>query len=323
MSLPNRATALYKHFTGPTNLRRSYTQATAPSEPPIVHKPHAVPFFRDPAHTIPTKWSLYRPLLLALAGRPDPSHVKREIRQRWREMCGMTSVPRVRAFLEEYHDLLDHLISPKPEHQEAVSRLEAKLRLKHNRADEQARAQLEAQAAKSPARPPRLTGSFHRPTLFNPPLPRMKPQPIGISMMIHNRLRAREARMVKRKVYASLVTDMKLEVGFWKGLERERGRGSAQESEVTANGERERERGRERDAWTSNRGSDSPGGWDEPIQREIRIMDARFKKENRRAEMVYSRPMMGRVERAKKRRQTRRVGHEDKERASAATDPAV
>ncbi|CAK9786754.1 unnamed protein product [Cutaneotrichosporon oleaginosum] len=44
-----------------------------PSRLPYVRKPpapevHTRPFFRDPAHTRPTKWSLYRPLIRAMGG---------------------------------------------------------------------------------------------------------------------------------------------------------------------------------------------------------------------------------------------------------------
>lgn len=39
-----------------------------------------------------------------------------------------------------------------------------------------------------------LTGAIVRPTLFNKPFPRMKPQPIHVSRMIHKRRKARERR---------------------------------------------------------------------------------------------------------------------------------
>ncbi|GJJ11746.1 hypothetical protein Clacol_005984 [Clathrus columnatus] len=45
-----------------------------------------------------------------------------------------------------------------------------------------------------------LTGSIVRPTIYNKPFPRMRPQPIHVSRMIHSRRRARERRGERRQL---------------------------------------------------------------------------------------------------------------------------
>ncbi|WWD18000.1 hypothetical protein CI109_102447 [Kwoniella shandongensis] len=239
----------------------------------------AVPFFRDPAHTIPTKWSLFRPLLRDSKYFPA---VQRELRTLWKAKKGLTSVPRVRSFLEDQYKLLSKKDTSSA--QDEVAQLNSRLQEKYDQLDVKARLVAANYEDKRPesTKQPRLTGAFHRPTLFNPPLPRLKPQPISISMMIHNRLRARERRMERRRAYASYLNDMKLETSFWR--------------EIGASGE-----GGQSD-WTRGKDSRSPGSWDKILRDEIEVMDGRFQKENRRAEMVFDNHSMERVGKARKRR---------------------
>ncbi|ODO07329.1 hypothetical protein L198_00908 [Cryptococcus wingfieldii CBS 7118] len=246
-------------------------------KPPRTKPPPAVPFFRDPQHTIPTKWSLYRPLLRFARGYlgDDTAYpsVGREVKRLWKSRRSWTSVPQVRTFLQGQYDILsafqDNDISE-------LDELEARLANNHRLHDDRIATKAALEAAK-PRRPrPRIVG-FLRPTLFNPPLPRLKPQPPHLGAMIHARLRRRERRMDRRKEYASLRPDMKLEVAFWKNV-----------------------LGREGEHLTEN--TLSPGGWDQLLREEVEAMDARFVKENKRADMVYDETMYERIESAKKAR---------------------
>jgi len=72
--------------------------------------------------------------------------------------------------------------------------------------------------SKPHAKKPRLTGTYIRPTLFNPPMPRLKPQPIKTSMMIHKRILARDNRRVQHALHMQNIRDMSQELKFWKGL---------------------------------------------------------------------------------------------------------
>ena len=65
---------------------------------------------------------------------------------------------------------------------------------------------------------PMLTGAFFKPTLYNGPLPRMKPQPHHITGMIVYRRKAREARQRRQKDYLETIRDLHLEHQFEKGV---------------------------------------------------------------------------------------------------------
>lgn len=61
---------------------------------------------------------------------------------------------------------------------------------------------------------PIMTGALMRPSLFNRPLPRLKPQPTHISGMIWNRRRARELRLQKFELWTSWRDDLRRERAF-------------------------------------------------------------------------------------------------------------
>ncbi|WWC58436.1 uncharacterized protein I303_100976 [Kwoniella dejecticola CBS 10117] len=270
---------------------------------PKYRLPRGIPFFRDPAHTVPTKWGLYRPLLRKTASSSSSSFssIHREIRSRWRETKALTSVPGVKAFLLEYYQLSEYLNSDEAEHQAEVRSLEIKLKEKHTMFDAQHKQKkgragnVEKERREKKAK---MTGSYHRPTLFNVPLPRMKPQDISVGATIHNRLRARERRIARRREYKSLLMDMKLEVGFWKSL--------PTPNSDAHKGHSATDEGVELDMdladWVKTKDTRSPGGWDGIIKDEIKLMDQRFHKENIRSEMQFDAALLGRIGEAKEKK---------------------
>jgi hypothetical protein len=68
---------------------------------------------------------------------------------------------------------------------------------------------------------PRLTGGYLRPTLYNVPLPRMRNQPLEISMMISKRVKARARRQAAQAYWLGILEDLRTEALFerdaWKG----------------------------------------------------------------------------------------------------------
>lgn len=65
---------------------------------------------------------------------------------------------------------------------------------------------------------PIYTGGFLRPTLYHGPLPRMKPQPEHISMLIKNRIRARERRLKLKAKFQEDMDNLRFESEFEEGL---------------------------------------------------------------------------------------------------------
>ncbi|KAJ7485539.1 hypothetical protein FB451DRAFT_1027619 [Mycena latifolia] len=61
---------------------------------------------------------------------------------------------------------------------------------------------------------PILTGSFLKATLYNPPMPRMKPQPLAISRIIATRMKTRVRRVERLEQLAEDMEDLRLEEEF-------------------------------------------------------------------------------------------------------------
>jgi hypothetical protein len=69
-----------------------------------------------------------------------------------------------------------------------------------------------------PRKRPILTGAYLCPSLFNRPLPRLKPQPVAISMMIYKRHAARERRPAKSLKLHEWRDDLRRERAFENNL---------------------------------------------------------------------------------------------------------
>lgn len=123
----------------------------------------------------------------------------------------------------------------------------------------------------------RLTGGFLRPTLFNPPLPRLKPQPLNISMMINRRIKRRERRIEVSRKLADLQADMRQEVRFLRSL------GLDWPEKIGD--------------WSSGVGARS---WETEFNRYMNNMQEKFTRELKRSEMKYSDKLYIRVMRAKR-----------------------
>lgn len=65
----------------------------------------------------------------------------------------------------------------------------------------------------------RLTGSLLYPSYYNPPLPRIKPQPIEIHYMIRRRLLKRHQRLAALRLVNSNLQDLSFEADFFRSLD--------------------------------------------------------------------------------------------------------
>ncbi|ORY31855.1 hypothetical protein BCR39DRAFT_82579 [Naematelia encephala] len=174
-----------------------------------------LPFHRDPAHTIPTKWNLYRSLLRSASSYRPPSSgesssgltaVRRKIKETWRRFRGMTSPSQTRVILDRQYTLLDKIRSSDPQLEE-LDKFYTKVY-----------AIRDTPKAPVPKPIPRLTGGFLFPTYHNPPLPKLHPQPPEISGMIRQRIKARAKIIDKLRRYREWGEDMTTETKFWQRI---------------------------------------------------------------------------------------------------------
>jgi len=185
-----------------------------------------IPFFRDPDHTIPTR-ALYRSLFRCtrsttvklddmtsqsrLDGSPVNSEaLRRNIREEWKKRKGNTSIPQTNTFLTSQKELLRRLSTRTPE----IDQHSQTLATRQVAADKR--------AMPPPTRKPYLAG-YLRPTHFNPPLPRLKPQPLSITLTIKKRIAARARRLEYQRANTEVWNDIHSEMGFMRRLHEREG----------------------------------------------------------------------------------------------------
>ncbi|EPQ50755.1 hypothetical protein GLOTRDRAFT_81826 [Gloeophyllum trabeum ATCC 11539] len=178
-----------------------------------------VPFWELSAHRVPTLWSLYRGLL-----REAPSNdVYFQVRKAFRDNKHLTSATATREELIRGHKSLDAFRKAKKGDErlqrilERYSRLVAVRREKDRWRD----LILKEQAwHEKLLNRPILTGSFIRASVYNKPLPRLKPQPIHITGMINRRRKTRAIRGERFAMYQEWMEFLKYEERFEAGLTR-------------------------------------------------------------------------------------------------------
>ncbi|KAG6862483.1 hypothetical protein C0995_000029 [Termitomyces sp. Mi166 len=169
-----------------------------------------VPFFRLAAHRIPTLWSLYRGLL-----KEAPSEeIRQHVRYEFRKNRHLTGTDRTKSGLEkgyQYLDTFKKAHAGDEQQQAKLRRLSRSLSKRNERAYWLSLADQERAWQVKLANRPIMTGGLLRPTFANRPLPRLKPQPVHITGMIHKRRMARERRMKTLADIQDYMQDLRLE----------------------------------------------------------------------------------------------------------------
>ncbi|KAJ7777105.1 hypothetical protein B0H16DRAFT_1360770 [Mycena metata] len=171
-----------------------------------------VPFFELAIHRAPTL-ALYRNLLRYA---PD-DNIRTRVQYLFRKHQHATGTGKTKQQLLKGYKWLDAFKKAHEGNEKQRAILVRYSRLIAVRVDKQywkrlARAELAHQAHL--ARRPILTGALMKATLYHPPLPRMKPQPPGISGMIRSRMRARDKRMAHLERLTEERADLRAEAAF-------------------------------------------------------------------------------------------------------------
>ncbi|KAI9430536.1 hypothetical protein H4582DRAFT_2086751 [Lactarius indigo] len=172
-----------------------------------------VPFYRLAAHRVPTLWVLYRGLLRA---SPN-SNVRAHIQALFRRHRHLTSPVLTKVQLEKGHRWLDAFNRAKQGDERLRVVLERFGRLVDARRNNLRMRRIVDESLAWQHRllnRPIVTGALFKPSIYNGPLPRLKPQPDHISGMIHKRRVARSKRVERQRALFSRLEDLRIEAQF-------------------------------------------------------------------------------------------------------------
>ncbi|KAG5647000.1 hypothetical protein DXG03_001724 [Asterophora parasitica] len=175
-----------------------------------------VPFFKLAAHRIPTL-SLYRGLLREASSE----EIKHRVRMVFRETRPLTGTDATKRNLEQGYKFLDAFKRANGgdlKQRAILERYTRALGIKADKAYWRHLMHNEIAWRRKLARRPIMTGGYLRPTYANGPLPRLRPQPAHISMMIFKRRRARQRRHDTLQGLQGMMQDLRLEAEFESGL---------------------------------------------------------------------------------------------------------
>ncbi|EIN13030.1 hypothetical protein PUNSTDRAFT_98064 [Punctularia strigosozonata HHB-11173 SS5] len=188
-----------------------------------------VPFYKLAAHRVPTLWTLYRGLL-----RHSPTlDIRFRIRMMFRQNRAITSPRTTKDELRKGHKMLDTFLQAEGGNERLkrlLSRYSAMISAKRAKARLERAVHEQFHEEYLRATRPILTGAYLRPSLYNPPLPRMLRQPHALSIMIYKRRRAHDVRIANESAMKERKLELNREMTFERGLLESLQKGEAFES---------------------------------------------------------------------------------------------
>ncbi|PVG02074.1 hypothetical protein CPB86DRAFT_773049 [Serendipita vermifera] len=283
-----------------------------------------VPFYRLPGHRLPTLWTLYRGLLRRLPthsghyehtinardgpwdSRQHGFAIRWHVRQQFRKHRHLTSPLKCRQELVFWHKLLEYLQAQNAEKNRILRRYEQLLERRKERYEMNILYEKELAWITRLRNRPRLTGAYMRPTYYNKPLPRLKPQPIHITMMINKRLKARQRRTEANERLVSWLEDAKAEKEFERMLREEMANENTPISSLlysTQDGD-----------WEF-----ASGAYEESTKDQLAVINASFRREEARATSVFTPEMITLIKEARKYKAVNKSRERNRERRGEIT----
>ncbi|ORX37144.1 hypothetical protein BD324DRAFT_656327 [Kockovaella imperatae] len=232
----------------PAYLAKAPKSISLPANPPP-----ALPFHKDTAHTIPTKWGLYRSLLRDCRQHDQPAkssepslvpaqldqtpgagpsrshkplrwpHIHEMVQTDWRNSRHVLSIAQARQFLTYYYQILSDLRSSSPESLARLAAIEESAQrtmIMHRLDVKDAEAEREALKASRRKQWGKMTGGFLYPNAFMPPMPKLRPQPEWIAGTYRSRMKKKEKSIKAMRDAEEARDDILEEIQFLSRLER-------------------------------------------------------------------------------------------------------
>ncbi|CAO1623863.1 unnamed protein product [Sympodiomycopsis kandeliae] len=252
-------------------------------------------FWTTSQHKKHVKWGLYRATLRLC---PDEGQCyKQNIRNRFRRFRLCNRGSKIRDLVSRAEHRLTMLQGMAGGDAKAQSQFETEnstllsrrqAYYDHNALHKERRAASERdREASQPEKKPRLTGSLLPPTLYNYGLPRMRPQPTSLSMMIRKRTISRRERLQRQVELHELESHIDTESNFMTRLRQEQ---SASKSPLSLSEKSVI------DQWNAK----SRREWKEAINITKDMMDKSFRLENNRAKSVVSHKLLKTLKKIKR-----------------------
>ncbi|KAF8516851.1 hypothetical protein BU17DRAFT_50473 [Hysterangium stoloniferum] len=260
-----------------------------------------VPFWHLAAHRIPTLWSLYRGLLKTARHH---EHIHWRIRILFHQHKSLTSPTKTRDQLFKLHKWLDVFQKASQGHAPSKALMDRYNRLiSTKREREQWKAIFcdELDWITKLKNRPIITGSLMRPTIYNRPLPRLKPQPMHVSGMIHKRRKVRERRAERQEHWASFKDDLRLEAAFESGLYQDA----------------------EKSGLEFERIYDNADAWHQPIDQVLASIQASYDLDEERAKTPYSPALLELVTEARREKIRNKTRERERERRGLVTSSTI
>ncbi|KAJ3722016.1 hypothetical protein C8R42DRAFT_721559 [Lentinula raphanica] len=199
-----------------------------------------IPFFQLAAHRVPTLWGLYRGLLraaptehdrytigsvyysnrTAIALGPKGQYESCKKDTRFANSSPIGTATRYKHSLQ-WFQIFERARGGDVKTQVLLQRYDRFLKLRSEKSQWALLVEKELEWQRHLKNRPILTGGFVHPTLYHPPFPRMKPQPVSISRSIASRMKQRERRFAKIEELTRIKDMIRKEQYMEQGLIRE------------------------------------------------------------------------------------------------------
>ncbi|KAI8994218.1 hypothetical protein BD414DRAFT_436884 [Trametes punicea] len=256
------------------------------------------PLTRLLAHRIPTLWTLYRGIMRDAPTETIRSHMREFFRARRR----VREQGQVTRDLRKAHNRWDVFRKAKAgdEHFQAVC-------MRYSRMIEGARIQARAEWVyqqelawyERMRTRPILTGAYHKPSLYNRPLPRLRPQPRHITGMIVSRLRARIRRVARQETLKDHTRFLEAERGVEQQLAKEAATMRVPFERVY---------------------TDDFEGWGKPIVEDLKKISESFDLERMRESTPYPPELLEQVKAARREKVANKTRERERERRGEMTN---